>query len=155
MAHQALQNWVQEIAQVTKPNRIHWCDGSEDEINALYEMMVADGTLTKLDDKKHPNSYLARSDINDVARVEGRTFICSATKDEAGPTNNWMDPAEMHAVVDPLFEGCMQGRVMYVIPYLMGPAGSDLSKVGIENHRQPLRRCQHADHDSHGTNRSR
>jgi len=132
MAHQALQNWVQEIAQVTKPNRIHWCDGSEDEINALYEMMVADGTLTKLDDKKHPNSYLARSDINDVARVEGRTFICSATKDEAGPTNNWMDPAEMHAVVDPLFEGCMQGRVMYVIPYLMGPAGSDLSKVGIE-----------------------
>jgi len=132
MAHQALQNWVQEIAQVTKPNRIHWCDGSEDEINALYEMMVADGTLTKLDDKKHPNSYLARSDINDVARVEGRTFICSATKDEAGPTNNWMDPAEMHAVVDPLFEGCMQGRVMYVIPYLMGPAGSDMSKVGIE-----------------------
>ncbi|MDB4786665.1 MAG: phosphoenolpyruvate carboxykinase (GTP) [Planctomycetaceae bacterium] len=132
MAHQALEDWVQEVAQITTPDSIHWCDGSESEINTLYELMVSDGTLTMLDGNKHPNSYLARSDINDVARVEGRTFICSGKKEDAGPTNNWMAPAEMHAVIDPLFEECMQGRVMYVIPYLMGPAGSAMSKVGIE-----------------------
>jgi phosphoenolpyruvate carboxykinase (GTP) len=132
MAHQALEDWVQEVTQITTPDSIHWCDGSESEINTLYELMVSDGTLTKLDDHKHPDSYLARSDINDVARVEGRTFICFAQKEDAGPTNNWMEPTEMHAVIDPLFEECMQGRVMYVIPYLMGPAGSAMSKVGIE-----------------------
>ena len=132
MAHQALEDWVQEVAQITTPDSIHWCDGSESEINTLYELMVSDGTLTMLDGNKHPNSYLARSDINDVARVEGRTFICSGKKEDAGPTNNWMAPAEMHAVIDPLFAECMQGRVMYVIPYLMGPAGSAMSKVGIE-----------------------
>ena len=132
MAHQALENWVEEISRITQPEKIHWCDGSEQEIKSLYELMVSDGTLTKLDETKHPNSYLARSDVNDVARVEGRTYICSGNKEDAGPTNNWMAPDEMHALIDPLFEGCMQGRVMYVIPYLMGPAGSPLSKVGIE-----------------------
>ncbi|MBD3676765.1 MAG: phosphoenolpyruvate carboxykinase (GTP) [Planctomycetaceae bacterium] len=132
MAHQALEKWVEQIAQITQPKTLHWCDGSEEEIESLYELMTSDGTLTKLNESKHPNSYLARSDVNDVARVEGRTFICSALKEDAGPTNNWMAPEEMHAVIDPLFEGCMDGRVMYVIPYLMGPAGSPLSKVGIE-----------------------
>lgn len=132
MAHQALENWVAEIARITQPEKIHWCDGSEQEIESLYELMGSEGTLIKLDETKHPNSYLARSDVNDVARVEGRTFICSGKQEDAGPTNNWMAPDEMHALVDPLFEGCMNGRVMYVIPYLMGPAGSPLSKVGIE-----------------------
>ncbi len=132
MANQALQDWVDTVAERTKPQNIHWCDGTEAEIDKLNDMMLAEGSLVRLDETKHPNSYYARSDVNDVARVEQRTFICSTDKADAGPTNNWMAPAEMHAVLDPLFDGCMQGRTMYVIPYLMGPAGSPMAKVGIE-----------------------
>ncbi len=132
MANQALQDWVDEVAQLTKPDSVHWCDGSEEEINRLHAMMVADGTLIPLDDQRHPNSFYARSNVNDVARVEDRTFICSPDEADAGPTNNWKSPAEMHGILDPLLEGCMQGRVMYVIPYLMGPPKSPMAKGGVE-----------------------
>ncbi len=132
MANQDLQQWVDEVAAQTGAASVHWCDGSEEEIQRLNQMMVEDGTLVRLDPEKYPNSFYARSDVNDVARVEDRTFICAATIDDAGPTNNWMAPDQMHAVVDPLFIGCMQGRTMYVIPYLMGPPGSPMAKVGIE-----------------------
>lgn len=127
-----LQQWVERVAAQTTPDEIHWCDGTDEEISRLNEMMVEAGTLVALDEEKHPGSFYARSDVNDVARVEDRTFICAATEDEAGPTNNWMAPSEMHALVDPLFDGCMAGRTMYVIPYLMGPPGSPMSKVGVE-----------------------
>ena len=132
MANHALQAWVDAVAAQTTPESIHWCDGSDAEIERLYDMMVADGTLVRLDPDRQPDSYYGRSDINDVARVEDRTFICSATEDEAGPTNNWMAPEQMHALIDPLFDGCMSGRTMYVIPYLMGPPGSPMAKVGVE-----------------------
>ncbi|HUG20820.1 MAG TPA: phosphoenolpyruvate carboxykinase (GTP), partial [Planctomycetaceae bacterium] len=132
MFHQNLKAWVEEVARMAQPDLVHWCDGSQTEIDRLNADMEADGTLIKLDPLKHPNSYYARSDVNDVARVEDRTFICSARREDAGPTNNWMAPGKMHALVDPLFEGCMQGRTMYVIPYLMGPPGSPMAKVGIE-----------------------
>jgi phosphoenolpyruvate carboxykinase (GTP) len=130
--NQRLQAWVDEVSRQTRPDSVHWCDGSQAEIDALNDKMVADGSLVRLNPSKHPNSYSARSDINDVARVEGRTFICCADEADAGPTNNWLDPAEMHERLDQLFDGCMRGRVMYVIPYLMGPPGSPMAKVGIE-----------------------
>ena len=132
MNNVGLQQWVERVAAQTTPDEIHWCDGTDEEISRLNEMMVEAGTLVALDEEKHPGSFYARSDVNDVARVEDRTFICAATEDEAGPTNNWMAPSEMHALVDPLFDGCMAGRTMYVIPYLMGPPGSPMSKVGVE-----------------------
>ncbi|MFP6767674.1 MAG: hypothetical protein VB859_05855, partial [Planctomycetaceae bacterium] len=109
MTNQKLQQWVDEVAACTAAENVHWCDGSDEEIERLNQMMVEDGTLVRLDPEKHPNSFYARSDVNDVARVEDRTFICAATLDDAGPTNNWMAPDQMHAVIDPLFEGCMQG----------------------------------------------
>ena len=132
MNNVALQQWVEQVAAQTTPDNIHWCDGTDEEISRLNEMMVEAGMLVALDEEKHPGSFYARSDVNDVARVEDRTFICAATEEEAGPTNNWMAPADMHTLVDPLFDGCMAGRTMYVIPYLMGPPGSPMSKVGIE-----------------------
>ncbi len=132
MNNVALQQWVEQVAAQTTPDNIHWCDGTDEEISRLTEMMVEAGSLVALDEEKHPGSFYARSDVNDVARVEDRTFICAATEEEAGPTNNWMAPADMHTLVDPLFDGCMAGRTMYVIPYLMGPPGSPMSKVGIE-----------------------
>ncbi len=132
MNNVALQQWVEQVAAQTTPDNIHWCDGTDEEISRLNEMMVEAGMLVALDEQKHPGSFYARSDVNDVARVEDRTFICAATEEEAGPTNNWMAPADMHTLVDPLFDGCMAGRTMYVIPYLMGPPGSPMSKVGIE-----------------------
>ncbi len=128
----ALEQWVDEVARLTKPRSVHWCDGSQAEIDRLYAMMVADGSLVKLDESKHPDSYYARSDSNDVARVESRTFICSADPDDAGPTNNWVKPAEMHDRLEALFDGCMRDRTMYVIVYLMGPPGSPLARVGVE-----------------------
>ncbi len=132
MSNYELQAWVDEIAKQTQPDSVHWCDGSQAEIDRLNEMMVASGALIRLDPDSHPNSFYGRSNVNDVARVEDRTFICSSHEDDAGLTNNWMNPAEMHAILDPLFQSCMQGRVMYVIPYLMGPPGSPMAKVGIE-----------------------
>lgn len=128
----ALQTWVEEVAQLTTPDKIHWCDGSEQENNVLIQEMLASGTLTELNQEKWPNCYHHRSDSGDVARVEHLTFICSENEKDAGPTNNWMSPADAEAKVLPLFKGAMKGRTMYVIPYLMGPAGSPMSKVGVE-----------------------
>jgi phosphoenolpyruvate carboxykinase (GTP) len=127
-----LIKWVAEMAALTKPDRIVWCDGSVEEKNKLTEEAVEQKILEPLNQEKLPGCYLHRSNPNDVARVENLTFICTPTKDDAGPTNNWMDPQQAYDKLGKLFDGSMKGRTMYVIPYIMGPAGSKLSKVGVE-----------------------
>jgi phosphoenolpyruvate carboxykinase (GTP) len=130
--HEGILSWVAEVAELTRPDRVHWCTGSEEEWTELTDSLISTGTFTRLNEAKKPNSFYAASDPTDVARVEDRTFICSVEEKDAGPTNNWMDPTEMKAVMTDLYRGCMRGRTMYVIPFVMGHLEAEKPMFGVE-----------------------
>ncbi|GAA4894360.1 phosphoenolpyruvate carboxykinase (GTP) [Streptomonospora salina] len=130
--HEELTDWVREVADLTRPDEVVWCDGSEAEWELLTGLLVEKGTFVRLNPELRPNSFYCRSDPGDVARVEDRTFICSEREQDAGPTNNWVDPAEMRATFADVYDGCMRGRTMYVVPFCMGPLGGDISQLGVE-----------------------
>ncbi len=130
--HQGIVDFVEEVAALTQPDRIHWCTGSDEEWTELTEALVATGTFTRLNPAIKPNSFYAASDPIDVARVEDRTYICSVDERDAGPTNNWMDPDEMKALMRGLYDGCMRGRTMYVIPFVMGHLDAEKPMFGVE-----------------------
>lgn len=132
MSHRRVESFVEEIKTLCRPRNVHWCDGGEEENECLCNLLVERGTFVRLNPKLRPNSFLCRSDPRDVARVEGRTFICSETKDEAGPTNNWMEPEAMREKMRGLFDGCMEGRTMFVVPFCMGPIDSTFARLGIQ-----------------------
>ena len=127
-----LLRWVEKMADLTTPAAIHWVEGSQEEYDRLCDEMIANGTFIRLNQDLWPGCYYARSDATDVARVENRTFICSLSKDNAGPTNNWVNPYAMRRKLKELFKGCMQGRTMYVLPFSMGPVGSAMSRIGVQ-----------------------
>ena len=152
-ANQAVLDWVQEVAKLTQPENIFWCDGSDRENEFLLDQARRQNVVIKLNDQKVPRSYLHRSNPNDVARVEQFTFICTPTKEEAGPTNNWSDPAETYSKLQGMLKGAMRGRTMFVVPYIMGPPGFAAHQGRLRNHRFDLRRPEHANHDAHGRSR--
>ena len=141
-----LLRWVEKMNELTRPARVHWVDGSQEENDELIEQMLRSGTLLRLNQETWPGCYYARSDASDVARVEQRTFVCSLSEDAAGPTNNWENPYEMRRKLKDLFNGAMRGRTMYVLPFSMGIVGSPMSQVGVQLTDSPVRRRQHADH---------
>ena len=152
--HEGILAWVNEVAELTQPDRVHWCTGSDEEWTELTDALVATGTFTRLDPEKKPNSFYAASDPTDVARVEDRTYICSVDEKDAGPTNNWMDPDEMKAIMTDLYRGCMRGRTMYVIPFVMGHLDAEHPMFGVEITDSAYVVASHARDGPHGHRRA-